>query len=114
MDDDESRAEIERALAITMRLEAGRDDFLCCGTMGVVEVLLTAGVLEGRSELRERAEHLAGQVVERRRRCGRYSLGSPSAGRLECRGLFRGIAGVGLAMLRLSQSAGLPEVLLLR
>jgi type 2 lantibiotic biosynthesis protein LanM len=112
--DDESRAEIERALGITTRLEAGRDDFLCCGTMGVVEVLVTAGELLGRSDLRERAEHLAGQVVDRRRMCGNYSLGSPSAGRLECRGLFRGIAGIGHAMLRLAQPAGLPEVLLLR
>ena len=82
--------------------------------MGVVEVLFTAGELLGRSDLRERAEHLAGQVVERRRMCGSYSLGSPSAGRLECRGLFRGVAGIGHAMLRLSQPTGLPEVLLLR
>jgi lantibiotic modifying enzyme len=116
--DEESRAEIERALAITTGLEAGGDDFLCCGTMGVVEVLATAGDLLGRSALRERAEYLAGQVVERRRLVGNYALGSPSAGRLECRGLFRGVAGIGHAMLRLAQRGSpkvlLPDVLLLR
>jgi lantibiotic modifying enzyme len=78
----------------------------------MISVLFTAGRLLGRPTLCNRALSLAASMIERASARGRYTLGLPSAGQLESRGLFQGTAGIGYALLRLARPDLVPDVLL--
>jgi type 2 lantibiotic biosynthesis protein LanM len=113
MHDDVTQKEIEHALAITARHQTGRADYLCCGTAGLVDILAAAGRRLARPELLQRARVLAWDMVQRAHASGEYSLGLPSAGRLRAPGLFQGLSGIGLTLLRLTRPEAMPEPLLL-
>jgi type 2 lantibiotic biosynthesis protein LanM len=85
-------------------------DHLCCGTMGLAEILWRTGDWLGRPEFGERAKELASIVVATAERedayrlhTGRVSLPNP--------GLFQGLAGLGLSFLRLAGATEVPHVL---
>jgi lantibiotic modifying enzyme len=114
MEDGETRADLERALAITLRHAPGQADHLCCGSAGVIDILAQAGRSLDRPALTHRARALAWHIVQRARQSDDYALGLPSAGRLRMPGLFQGLSGIGLMLVRLTASNDMPEPLLLR
>src|SRR5262249_1496538 len=114
IDSEETQTEIDRALKMTQQHAMNDADFLCCGTSGVVDILVSAGCILRRKDLLDQASSFAGKVVAEADARGGYALGLPSAGRLRCRGLFQGLAGIGHTLLRLVRPDIVPEVLLLR
>jgi len=107
----EMRLDIERALAITTRQGIERADYLCCGSFGIVDILSTAGNALRRPDLGDRARRLAGEIIARANTEGQYRLDLPSVGQLQCVGLFRGLAGIGYALLRIARPDVVPAVL---
>ena len=109
LDDDELRRDIERGLEAIDRMGMLAVDELCCGTFGVVEILNFASGVLGRDDLRVRAEQLARSALSN----GGPILSSSSIGPLADRSLFKGVAGIGLASLRLAVDVPLPQPLML-
>lgn len=85
-------------------------DSLCCGNAGNIEFLREAGLRLDRPELTERADSLVAGVISRYRAAGDFSwsLGSTAFNL----GLFRGLSGLGYAMLRGAYPGRLPNVLM--
>ncbi len=103
---------IERELRIA--LATTRDhvlidrDFMCCGNMGRADVLLQASRALADGELAAAAERLADRVVTAAAGRGTYSWSSPDE--VFTPAFFTGAAGIGYALLRLTDPT-LPCVL---
>lgn len=109
LDTPEIRQDIEAAITTTLNYGLSDIDHLCCGNMGRVEFLFTAGRKLNRPELVDAAMKLASQVVTRAEQKGHYGYGSildfhPS--------FFQGASGIGYELLRLAYPDQLPSVLL--
>ena len=111
--DRQTAADIDIALATTCARAFGAQDHLCCGTLGRAEVLLRAGTLLDRPALIAEARAVAGRVVARAQRNDRYLVSSPELPPVTVPGLFRGLAGIGLQLLRLTWPELVPSPLLL-
>ncbi|MGV3615430.1 MAG: type 2 lanthipeptide synthetase LanM family protein [Fimbriimonas sp.] len=98
---------IERVLRVQPPLAV---DHLCCGTTGVADILWEVGHRLDRPALVARARELVSIVAQTAEHDGLYRL---QAGRvtLPNPGIFQGLAGVGLTMLRMASEAPLPRVL---
>lgn len=110
LDSGQVRADI--SAAITGALNAGLydRDHICCGNMGLVELLLFGGTMLDRSELTDAAHVLAARVLRRAAQNG-------SAFQLDrlpvfLSPLFQGAAGVGYELLRLAYPDQIPSVAL--
>lgn len=108
----EVQADIDIALASTERLSVGATDHLCCGNLGRIDFLLTAGTRLGRPRLVERAWQQAAVVVSRGKKAGSFALDPLLPRSVFSPGLFQGIAGIGYELLRLAFPDRLPSVLL--
>jgi type 2 lantibiotic biosynthesis protein LanM len=84
-------------------------DQVCCGRMGHVELLLTAGEVLRRSDLTARARQMAAQIIERAMRSGTYSL--TAVDDVFSPGYYQGLAGIAYGLLR-AHTPTLPSVLL--
>jgi type 2 lantibiotic biosynthesis protein LanM len=111
LDSERARRDIEAALAAVDESGLARPDRLCCGNLGRAELLLCAGRRLDRPDLVERAAAMARTVTARARRRGTY--GGGTLDHCFTPTLFYGIAGIGYELLRLSEAARLPSVLLL-
>jgi type 2 lantibiotic biosynthesis protein LanM len=112
LQDDETRREIQAALATTIESLPGPADHLCCGSAGRIELLLTAGLLMKDPALIRTACETAFAVVRRKQQGGGFDLEKTDYGRLLFDpGLFRGISGIGYTLLRLARPEALPSVL---
>lgn len=111
--DAQAAADVEIAIATTRAHALGAQDHLCCGTLGRIELLLRAGHALNRRALADDAVAVAGAVVARARLHRGYRLSSPALPRVTIPGLFRGLAGVGLQLLRLTYPEQVPSPLLL-
>jgi type 2 lantibiotic biosynthesis protein LanM len=104
------RSEINSALQTTLRNGIGENHCLCHGSMGNIELLLTAGKALNSSGYEEKAYLLATQTLKNIKEngwiCG-LSLG------VETPGLMTGIAGIGYEFLRLAEPVHLPSLLAL-
>ena len=107
------KRDVEIALQTTLDYGIGTKDDLCCGDMGRADILLTAGLRLGRHELVNEALRRAGAILQTARNQGGYRLISRSGVLTAAPGLFKGIAGVGYALLRLAAPEKIPSVLLL-
>ncbi len=87
-------------------------DHLCCGDLGLSDVLLTSALSRDRADLRSAALERGAQVVNRAREAGRYRLFSGIKDTVFNPGLFQGVTGVGYQLLRLARPELLPSVLL--
>jgi len=83
-------------------------DTLCCGTLGGIEFLSTAGAALGRADLSQLAAQRLLAVVQAAAAQGDYRWNGGD-GRFNL-GLFRGLAGVGYTLLRRTD-ASLPNIL---
>ena len=111
-DDPEVRLEIERGLTLTRSLHLDRDDHLCCGNMGRVEILLFAYRKLGDARLLAEAERLAEAIVLRAEERQGFALMPTSDGIFDPR-FFLGITGIGYTLLHLADPEGLPFVMAL-
>lgn len=84
-------------------------DHLCCGNAGRAEFLLEAQQRLGRRE--GEARELLGGVLARKQETGAYRT-SEYTHRLTKPSLYRGLAGIGYAMLRVTEPEALPCLLL--
>jgi type 2 lantibiotic biosynthesis protein LanM len=104
--------EIAIGIETTVRHGLGQLDHLCCGNMSRAEILLVASQILSRPDLRDRAEELASQVLDRAERMGRFSW-VPVHQDLFDPTLFSGAAGIGYALLRLAEPSQYPCLLLM-
>lgn len=105
------RADIENGLVGTCAVRPSLVDDLCCGNMGLVDILLYAHQTLGRAALREEAHARARQVLDRAQEAGHFGLPLADQG-VFSPGLFKGAAGIGYTLLRLARPS-LPCILLL-
>jgi lantibiotic modifying enzyme len=103
--------EIETALATTAEYGLRDADHLCCGNFGRLDLFVEAGQRLARPGLRRRAAAAATTLLERRRLDGGLRLACDSAPVELKPSLFRGAAGVGYELLRITAPADLPTVL---
>jgi lantibiotic modifying enzyme len=101
---------IESALAATLASPPMPTDCVCCGNFGRVDFLLTAGQRLGREHLIERAR----SETEALLRSARETSGFRLERRLDDLqpGLFRGLSGIGYALLRVADPGKVPTVLI--
>lgn len=109
LDSDEIRQEIEIAINTTKEYSRQHIDQLCCGNLGRVEFLFSAGRTLSRSDLVELAMKQATQVVARAKQKGGFAYGSVLTFHP---GFFQGASGIGYQLLRLAYPDQLPSVLL--
>lgn len=108
------RAGAEREVAHVLgdRASGAYDlDGACCGRMGEVELLLTAGLRWGRQSLLTAAQERASRVVRRARSVGHYRTCAPGGVDVSDPTLYRGLAGIGYGLLRLCHPELLPSFL---
>ena len=84
-------------------------DTLCCGTLGSIELLGSAGALFNHPALTELSSHRLAQLIGNRNKLGdyRWDTGSEAFNL----GLFRGLSGVGYTVLR-RLAPHLPNILI--
>ncbi|RCJ40612.1 hypothetical protein A6770_37720 [Nostoc minutum NIES-26] len=109
LDTPEIRQDIEAAIDTTKQHQLSNLDHLCCGNLGRIEFLFTAGRKLNRPELIETAMEQAAQVIARVKQKGSFAYGSILTSHP---GFFQGSAGIGYQLLRLSYPDLLPSVLL--
>ncbi|GHO85588.1 type 2 lanthipeptide synthetase LanM family protein [Dictyobacter formicarum] len=112
LDTSQIRTDIELALQTTRRLGLQSLDYLCCGNVGRVEVLLAAADRLSRPELAEDARCQVGQIVTQARQTGAFLLHPLLPKQIYCPGFFTGTAGIGYELLRVAYPTVLPSVLL--
>lgn len=104
--------EIEAALATTRARGRLRAQCLCHGSLGNAELLLSAGLRQGRPALVAEARGWGGAVLAAMAAAGEPFCGLPFVGVAQP-GLMTGLAGVGYGLLRLARPEAVPAVLLL-
>ncbi|MFB2880641.1 type 2 lanthipeptide synthetase LanM family protein [Floridanema aerugineum] len=109
LDTPEIRQDIEAAINTTKQHGLSNIDHLCCGNLGRIEFLFTAGRKLNRPELIETAKQQAAQVVARAKQRGHFGYGSCLTFHP---GFFQGASGIGYELLRLAYPDILPSVLL--
>lgn len=104
--------EIEIALQTTQSHGLDAGDHLCCGNLGRAEVLLVGAQRCSRSDWHQGALHNTTNVVARAKRIGSYQMFTNLTSSVFHPSFFRGTAGIGYQLLRLSAPEQLPSVLL--
>lgn len=99
-----------RQVAKEFEPELLRNDSLCHGTFGQVDLLLELDK-ECEGDWIERARMLASQAIERRKEAGHYAVANGGVESLTNPVLFLGIAGIGYSLLRLLAPDRVPSVL---
>lgn len=102
---------LDEALAASRRAGFSGLDHLCCGSLGLIDVLLTCGQRLGQESL-IRAATARGVVVLRRAHGSEgFAIDSAAHEPGVRLGLFHGLAGAGYLALRLAAPAALPSLL---
>jgi type 2 lantibiotic biosynthesis protein LanM len=113
LQDADTLAEIDAALAVTGQWPTEGVDHLCCGAAGRIEILLAAAEKLSDPRFRDVAHARATALIARARRQGGYRLhGGSLTVPLFKPSFFQGVAGIGYELLRLAHPEGLPSVLL--
>jgi type 2 lantibiotic biosynthesis protein LanM len=108
LDDASIRSEIEVAVETTLREGFDTNHSLCHGALGNLELPLAAARAMGRSDWQARVDSAARGLMQRLRSSG------PVCGSLqgiETPGFMTGLAGIGYALLRLTDPDRVPSVL---
>ncbi len=106
--DDAIRADLDAALRVAMASVLASVDHLCCGNMGVIELLVEAGLGLQRPDLLSTGCGLAARVAQRAEGGG-FRLDRADRPFFDP-GFFRGISGIGYSLLRLAHPELLPSV----
>ena len=111
MDDAALRAEIEVAVRTTLAHASEHIDHLCCGAFGLIDLLIEASQHLERPELMSAARRRAAATVRHSRAQASYRLPQLASGNTYSPSLFRGGAGIGYQLLRLTDPRAFPSVL---
>lgn len=111
-EDERVRVEISAALERARSIGRAKDDSLCHGDMGRVDLFLEASRVLKDISLRGQADSLAMAVIESWRRDGAIRSGLPLP--VTSLGVLTGLSGIGYEFLRLSDPFGIPSVLTLQ
>ena len=103
--------EIQIALQTTQKQGLKAIDHLCCGNLGLAEVLLVGSQRCDRLDWRQAALQKATAVVTRAKQSGAYQLFGNLPNSVFNPGFFQGTAGIGYELLRLAND-DLPSVML--
>jgi type 2 lantibiotic biosynthesis protein LanM len=109
-EDELLRKEIDAALETTVREGFGRNQSLCHGDFGNLDLLAVASEVLGDTAWERRANRLAGGIIDRAKGTG-WICGNAAG--MESPGLMTGIAGIGYELLRLAVPERVPSVLAL-
>jgi type 2 lantibiotic biosynthesis protein LanM len=112
LDNAQIREDIEIAMQRTVKEGVQQVDHLCCGNMGRVDILLTAGRQLARPDLTNAAERFLRQIVWRAEQTGSFAIDPLLPRQVHHFGFFQGTAGFGYTLLRLAEPDRLPSVLL--
>jgi type 2 lantibiotic biosynthesis protein LanM len=112
VDDAETRQEIDSAIQSVVAPGPGALDFVCCGNMGRIELLLTAARVLQRPDLLATARAHAAAITDRAARTGGFTLHPSLPPMLHNPGFFTGTSGVAYMLLRVLHPDRLPAVLL--
>ena len=104
--------DVEIAIATTQTYLGTDIDHLCCGDMGRLELLMEASRRLERPDLLEQAKAFAQGIVTRANQQGYFRVSALLPGDTYNPGLFRGTAGIGYGLLRLTTHGELPSILL--
>jgi lantibiotic modifying enzyme len=103
--------DIDVAVATTRAVALTGPDHLCCGSLGRVEFLLSAGRTRGDADVeaegRRRLEVIAGRAVAH----GGFDLSAVLPGRVYVPGFFMGLSGIGYLLARSFRPDLVPSVL---
>ncbi|PFW66819.1 type 2 lantipeptide synthetase LanM, partial [Bacillus pseudomycoides] len=110
-EDVEMDEEIRVAVDNVRKYGFKNNDTLCHGNMGDTELLMAVSQLYGNKELYEQALQIGIQVINNYRETGSYQCDAPDD--IQSFGMFVGIAGVGMQLLRLLQPNEIPSVMTL-
>ncbi|MGK0186196.1 MAG: type 2 lantibiotic biosynthesis protein LanM [Verrucomicrobiales bacterium] len=105
----------ELRVALDTTVEAGitQIDHLCCGNLGRIDILFTAAQQLADQRLKEIAMAGATLVLQRAQANKAFSLATdPQRNACFQPGFFRGISGIGYALLRLAEPEKVPSALL--
>ncbi|HQR45319.1 MAG TPA: type 2 lanthipeptide synthetase LanM, partial [Thermoanaerobaculia bacterium] len=109
--DERARAVLARAIEEILETGLLPADHLCCGNAGLVDVLVQIGRTLENEELVATADRRLAAFLERADADG-FRLREPGrADRLPAPGFFRGLAGIGWALLRRAEPGLLPSAL---
>ena len=114
-DSPQIQRDLQAALAATRSLlqhSAKLADHLCCGNLGRIELLYSAGLRLGQPELVDEARQHAARLAQNAAALGGFRFETRLERGQFNPGLFNGAAGVGYELLRLSGQPALPAVLL--
>lgn len=111
----ELRDEMETALAVSAAHPDTLVDDLCCGNLGRADLLLSAGLALGDAELADAARSVARRAVDRAGDADADGFGFGYVAETPARtlSLFRGVSGIGWALLRQARPGALPSCLLM-
>ncbi|HEU5374626.1 MAG TPA: type 2 lanthipeptide synthetase LanM family protein [Ktedonobacteraceae bacterium] len=112
LDNAQVRADIDIALQRTIKEGVQHVDHLCCGNMGRVDILLTAGRQLARPDLSSTAEQFLRQIVLRAEETGGFAIDPLLPRQVYHFGFFQGTSGFGYTLLRVAYPEQLPSVLL--
>jgi type 2 lantibiotic biosynthesis protein LanM len=100
------------AIETTSKVDVLDVDNLCCGNLGLCDVLWTSAQLRQREDLRASAMTLAARVVDRARRESGFRMFAGTNSTVFNPGFFQGASGIGYQLLRLAHPDLLPSILL--
>lgn len=115
LDNAQMRADIDAALHMTESTFAqlrSLPDHLCCGSLGRLELTLTAGRVLRRPELIQAARRAGAEIIANAAEQGGYIYSNFTSRGVFAPGLFIGGAGIGYQFLRLAAPDRVPNVLL--
>jgi lantibiotic modifying enzyme len=111
LDTPEVREEIDVAVAATQRFGVQSVDYVCCGSMGRAEFLLSVGRGLDRPELVDEAGRFAATVVQRAAESDGYKVLGRLPNGVGRPSLFQGTGGIGYQLLRHAYPDVVPSVL---
>ncbi len=116
LDNPQITSDIVNTLETTKRYGLGTLDSLCCGNFGRVETLILASSETNSAQNRTLAEGWGATILEESQNIGRYRLRSNTQDGKDFFNptLFHGLAGAGYQLLRLTDPAAVPSLLLWR
>jgi type 2 lantibiotic biosynthesis protein LanM len=103
--------DLRLAVGLMRTAHAGGHDHLCCGSFGITESLVTIARLGFLEDGIVTASSRAASTLGRAMIGGSFNVSQTRSGDREL-GLFRGVSGIGYALLRLAAPATVPPVLL--
>jgi lantibiotic modifying enzyme len=107
----ELEQDLEAAMATTLARPPAGLDYLCCGNLGRLELLVTGAEFKSRADWQQLAGQRAAVLLKTAQSTGRWRFDPTLGGEVYNPGFFTGAAGIGYMLLRLADPERFPSVL---